>query len=295
MSANAGCVEDALYRLMRFLAGRGIFAELDDGRFAQTRLSACLGRNHPASVRGWARYIGAPWYWELWSDLESVLRTGRTVHELQHGQSFFEWYDDHPDHGRAFDEAMSSFTTMIAASIATSWDFSQVETLVDVAGGQGALLAAILKAHPRLTGTLVDQPSVLARARLAPYLASPGVEARHEMVAGDIFNDLPAGKDAYLLKWILHDWTDEQALQILKTCRKAMLEPGRRVLIVELLVGKPGEPSPAKTLDIAMLALTGGRERTKDEFERLLQAAGFRLAGLHPTATPFTLIEAVAV
>ncbi|HEX2570699.1 MAG TPA: methyltransferase [Polyangia bacterium] len=295
------CNVDALYRFLRALAGHGIFEELDGRRFQLNRLSECLRSDVPMSLRGWAHYAGVEWYWQLWGSFVGTLRNGKTVHENLHERRFFEWYEENPEYAEVFDEAMSSFSRVANPAIVAGYDFAALETLVDVGGGQGSLLGTILHACPRLRGTLFDQPQVIEKARLAADLADPAVAERCEFVTGSFFDELPPGRDAYLFKWILHDWTDDEVRRILRNCRRAMAQGGpgggrgRRLLVVEMLIEPGNRPSPAKLLDIAMLALTGGRERTAAEFRALFEETGFLLQGIHPTVSPYSVIEAIAV
>jgi hypothetical protein len=289
------CNEDALYRFLRALAGHGIFEELEGRRFQQSRLSECLRSDVPMSLRGWAHYAGVEWYWQLWGSLVGTLRNGKTVHENLHQRRFFEWYEDHPAYAQVFDEAMSSFSGVANPAIVAGYDFAALDTLVDVGGGQGSLLGSILRSCPRLRGTLFDQPQVIEKARRSSDLGDPEVAGRCEFIGGSLFEELPPGRAAYLFKWILHDWNDEEVRHILHNCRRAMGGRGQRLLVVEMLIESGNRPSPAKLLDIAMLALTGGRERTVEEFRALFEETGFALKDVHPTVSPYSLIEAVAI
>lgn len=295
------CNVDALYRFLRALAGHGIFEELEERRFQLTRLSECLRSDAPMSVRGWAHYVGVEWYWQLWGALVGTLRNGKTAHENLHERRFFEWYEENPEYAEVFDEAMSSFSRIANPAIVAAYDFAALGTLVDVGGGQGSLLGTILRTCPRLHGTLIDQPKVIEKARRSGELADPELAGRCEFVAGSFFDELPPGRDAYLFKWILHDWSDDEVRRILHNCRRAMGlgapggGRGRRLLVVEMLIEPGNQPSPAKLLDVAMLALTGGRERTAEEFRRLFEEAGFLLQAVHPTVSPYSVIEGIAV
>lgn len=295
------CDVDALYRFLRALAGHGIFEEIDGRRFQLNRLSECLRSDSPTSLRGWAHYAGVEWYWQLWGSLVGTLRNGKTVHENLHERRFFEWYEENPEYGEVFDEAMSSFSRVANPAIVAGYDFAALDTLVDVGGGQGSLLGTILRTCSRLRGTLFDQQKVVEKARRSGELAEPEVASRCEFVAGSFFDELPPGRAAYLFKWILHDWSDDEVRRILRNCRRAMGMGGpgggrgRRLLVVEMLIEPGNRPSPAKLLDVAMLTLTGGRERTAEEFRALFQETGFLLQEIHPTVSPYSVIEGIAV
>jgi hypothetical protein len=301
LSCLCDCNVDALYRFLRALAGHGIFEELDGRRFQLTRLSEYLRSDAPMSLRSWAHYVGVEWYWHLWGSLVGTLRNGKTVHENLHDRRFFEWYEENPEYAEVFDEAMSSFSRIADPTIVAGYDFAALDTLVDVGGGQGSLLGTILHSCPRLRGTLFDQPQVIEKARRSGELADPEVAGRCELVAGSFFEELPPGRDAYLFKSILHDWSDEEVRLILRNCRRAMgmRGPGggrgRRLLVVEMLIEPGNRPSPAKLLDMAMLLLTGGRERTAEEFRVLFEETGFLLQEIHPTVSPYHVIEGIAV
>lgn len=289
-----GAHVDALYRVLRTLASVGFFVETGDRSFASTRLSDCLRTDAPGSMYASARYAGAEWLFAGWSDIMATVRTGKTFHENVHGTSFFAWYDGNPECRRIFDEAMTSMSAMAIPTILAAYDFSTVGTVVDVGGGEGGLLAAILRAAPRARGTLFDLPHVIERAEGAGLLSGVELAGRTTMVAGDFFAELPAGHDAYVLKWILHDWSDGDAARILASCRRAV-RPGGKLLVVEMLVGARNQYSLAKFSDIGMMTLTGGRERTEQEFRELLAAAGFALRRVCPTAAGYSVLEAVPV
>ncbi|MFO0579326.1 MAG: methyltransferase [Polyangia bacterium] len=294
LAAAVDASEDALYRVLRALASAGIFREEPGHRFALTPLAETLCTDVPGSLRSWVRYGSSEWQWSNWAPILGTIRNGKTVHENVHKKSFFAWYAEHPAYSASFDAAMSAGAKMLHPIVVSAYDFSKLRSLVDIGGGTGALLAAILEANPHLHGTLLDQPSVIARARAEGTLAAPGLAERAELVAGDFFTSVPAGHDAYLLKWILHDWTDEECLRILRACRAAAA-PGSMLLIVEMLVPPGNGPALAKMMDVCMLALTGGRERTAEEFTALLRAAGFELRRVIPTPSPYSMIEACAV
>lgn len=294
LAAATGVDADALYRILRALASVGIFAECADGRFELTKLASYLRSDIAGSMRGWARYIGADWHWSLWAALPDSVRNGKSTYENVHGVRFFEWFTQHPAPGQIFDAAMTSVSEMANPAIVAAYDWSGIDTLVDVAGGQGSLLASILQTNPRIQGTLFDLPQVIANSQATGLMDQDGLAGRCELFAGDFFESVPPGRDAYLLKWILHDWSDAEALQILNVCRRAM-EPGKKLLVAEMVIEPGNDPFFGKLLDIAMLALTGGRERTTAEYRALFEAAGFKLQRVVPTASPYSIIEGLAV
>lgn len=294
LASATGMDEDALYRVLRALASIDVFAETAPRVFRATPLSDYLRSDVPGSMRAWVRYQGAAWHHALWGVTLDVVRTGRSASERVHGLAFFDWLAAHPDAEQHFNEAMTNLSTLANPAIAAAYDFSAVGRLVDVAGGHGSLLVTILAVNPHLHGTLFDLPSVIAGAREEPALQAPAIAGRITLAEGSFFDWIPEGGDAYLLKWILHDWQDAEARRILETCRRAMA-PGARLLLVEMVIPPGNHPFVGKFLDLAMLTVVGGRERTKTEYEHLLVASGFRLARVLPTAQPYSIVEGLAV
>jgi C-methyltransferase len=294
LARDAGVHPDALYRFMRTLASVGFFCETTDRCFASTRLSECLRADAPGSMLATAQYVGADWMFAGWASVMTTVRNGKTYHENMHDKSFFSWYDSNPECRRIFDDAMASMSTMAIPTITAAYDFSSLETIIDVGGGEGGLLAAILRKTPHLRGTLFDLPHVVARAEQMGLLSESEVAARVTMVGGDFFQRIPEGHDAYVLKWILHDWNDADTLRILENCFRAMQKRGT-LLIVEMVLSPGNQHSLAKFSDIGMLALTGGRERTVGEYRELLRKAGFSLRRVLPTASGYSLLEAMPV
>lgn len=292
LARETGMHPDALHRFLRTLASVGFFRETDERTFALTRLSECLRADAQGSMLATAQYVGADWIFAGWSGIMATVKNGKTHHENVHGMPFFSWYDSNPEYRRIFDDAMASMSAMAILTIRAAYDFSSLRTIVDVGGGEGGLLAAILRATPHLQGTLFDLPHVITRAEQVGLLSSADVTARVAMVGGNFFDEIPAGHDAYVLKWILHDWNDADALRILASCHRAMQQRGT-LLIVEMLVGTKNQHSLAKFSDIGMLVLTGGRERTEYEFRELLRNAGFVLRRVLPTASGYSVLEAV--
>ena len=261
----------SMARLLRALTSLGIFVEDTTGRYRQTALSDTLRSNHPESIRPFAMMLGAHFVWKPCGALQETVRTGQPSFERVYGAPFFEYLAGHPDDAAVFNAAMSSSPGYVAA-IVGAYDFSKFERIVDVGGGHGLLLAGILAANPRLRGVLYDLPGVVAGSSA---LGQEPISQRCEIIGGDFFKGVPAGADAYMLKGIIHDWNDEAALKILKNCRRA-IRPDGTLLIVEAVLTPSTDPATA-LMDMLMMVLTSGRERTESEFRSLLQEAGFSM------------------
>lgn len=285
LTATTGANADALYRVLRVLASIGVFEEISARQFALTPLAVLLQNDHPSAVRAQARFFGDEPYRACGGLYDSVI-TGENAYERVFGAPHFEYLAQHPDQNEVFNQAMSASSRQAALAIAQAYDFSAAGTVVDIAGGQGVLIAAILRAHPALRGVLFDQPHVVENA--LPLLESAGVAGRCELASGDFFASVPSG-DIYTLRHILHDWDDEHAIAILRSCAEAM-NSGGRTLVVESVIEPGNEPSPAKFLDLMMFVMNGGRERTAEEYRRLFAAAGLRLTRIIPTSAE-SLIE----
>jgi hypothetical protein len=290
LAESTGAHAPTLYRLLRLLASVGVFAEDDAGRFGLTPLAECLRSDVPGSQRAWAIMVCSPTFWSSWGELLHSVRTGETAFPKVYGMSNWEYRAQHSEEGAVFDAAMTANTALESAAVAGGYDFSRFGVLADVGGGHGLLLATILAANPAMRGILFDQPQVVAGAR--DLLTRAGVADRCRAVGGDFFESVPREADAYLLKSVIHDWDDERAVEILRSCRSAM-DDGAKLLLVERIVRPGNEPDPAKFIDLLMLVMNGGRERTTDDFERLLAAAGFRLSNIVPTGPVLSVIEGI--
>ncbi|MBA2446882.1 MAG: methyltransferase, partial [Chloroflexi bacterium] len=291
LAERAGADPDALHRVLRALAQLGVFAMLDDGRFALTPLGEPLRSDVPGSLRPLARFWGIDSQRRPWLSLPHTIRTGQTAFDHIYGVSWIEYLAAHPDVAAIFNAGMTGLTAAVTDAVVAAYDFSPFGTIVDVGGGNGTLMAAILAAHPGPRGIVFDLPH--ARDGALERLSAAGPAARCEFVGGDFFESVPTGADAYLLKWIIHDWDDQRSVAILRACRRAMA-PGSKLLIVERLLPPGNEPAPDVVLgDILMLVHTGGRERTAAEYRALLEAADLRLARTVATSTPFSVLEAV--
>jgi hypothetical protein len=293
LAEATGTHPPALYRTLRALASVGVFAEETDGRFGLTPLAEHLRTDAPGSLRSWAMLMGRPYFFTSWGHLLHSVKTGEAAFPEVYGTTAWEYRAAHPEEGAIFDAAMTGLSGAEAEAVVRSYDFSAIGILVDVGGGEGALLAAILAANPALRGVLFDQPHVVAGA--GPLLEQAGVADRCEVVGGSFFEGVPEGADAYLLKSIVHDWDDASAIEILRKCRAAMADTGR-LLLVERGIRPGNEPDPAKFIDLMMLVMLGGRERTADEYGRLYAEAGFRLTNIIPaTGSLLVIIEGVPV
>ncbi len=289
--ANAtGAHRASLYRLLRMLAGAGVFREQADGRFALTPLGGTLRSEGPDSVRDWAVFVGAPEMWEIWGGLRDSVMTGEAAFSRARGMALWDYMAEHPELGTPFDRWMSRQSDQHNAAIVASYDFSPFRVVADIGGGQGSTLAAILRVNPSVRGILLDLPHVVARP--AP-LETARVADRCEVIGGDMLAGVPGRADAYIIKRVLMDWGDEQAARILRNCAGAMPEDGK-VLVVEMVLPPGNEPSPAKAFDVLMLLVhAGARIRTKAEFGDLFAAAGLRLTRVIPTASPNSIVEGV--
>jgi hypothetical protein len=283
---------DTLNRLMRALVSEGIFRRTRDGRYALNALADPLRTDAPVSIAGMARFVGSPEHREHWSQLGEAVRTGEAVIPKMRGMETFDYLNSHPELGAIFNDAMTSVSELAIAPVVAAFDFTPFATIADVGGGHGRLLSAILDAAPGARGILYDLPQVVEGA--PKLLAKYGTADRVEIVPGSFFDSAPAGADLYILKNIIHDWPDEQAVTILRNVRAAAT-PGATLLLVEAVIPDHDRQFLAKWIDMEMLIGVAARERTEDEYRKLYQEAGFRLTGVVPTASPFSLVQGLAV
>ena len=281
----------SLQRVLRALASVGVFTEVSPGSFALTPLAELLRTETPGSMSALAIMYAEEQY-RAWGELLHSVRTGEMAFDHQFGMGYFEYLAQHPEADRVFNEAMTGWTQQLVGAVVDTYDFSPFHTVVDVGGGYGALLATILRNNPGTRGILFEQPHVIASAE--EELVAAGVADRCTFVGGDFFVEVPAGGDAYVLSQILHDWDDERCVAILGQCRRAMPDHGK-LLVVELVLPAGDEPSLGKWLDLHMLVLLGGRERTAAEYDTLFRAAGFKLARVVPTSPGPSVVEAIPV
>jgi hypothetical protein len=282
----------AMYRFLRGLSSAGIVSELPERRFALTLLGSRLRSDVPCSMRGLVIFMGEPFYLRTWEQLDYSLRTGKPAFDNMHGMTFFDYACQHPEISLLFDEMLTSITRWEAQVVVNAFDFSSFHNLVDVAGGQGTLLTAILKVNPQGHGVLFDLPSVIDGAR--KHIEDEGLTQRCDVVAGDFFQAVSPGGDGYILKYIIHDWDEKSVVTILKNCRKAMSK-NVKLLVIEAVVPPPEEPHYSKYMDVEMLLLHGGRERTLKEYETLLNQMGFKVTRMVPTEGNLSIIEAIPV
>jgi hypothetical protein len=281
----------SLRRVLRALASVGVFTEARPGTFALTPLAALLQTRTPDSMRALAIMYAEEQY-RAWGDLLHSVQTGATAFERQFGTSYFVYLAQHPEADRVFNEAMTGWTTQLVGAVVDAYDFSPFQTIVDVGGGYGTLLVAMLRSNPAARGILFDQPHVVAAA--GEQMVVAGVAERCTTVGGDFFVEVPAGGDAYVLAQILHDWNDERSVTILQQCRRVMPAHGK-LLVIELVLPPGEEPFFGKWLDLHMLVLVGARERTAAEYGALFHTAGFELARVVPTPAGPSVVEAVLV
>lgn len=291
LAQATGTDAPSLYRVLRALAAEGVFAETDDRVFTLTPAAEVLRSDSANSLRDLAIFMGEDWHLRVLARTLESVRTGRPSWEQVHGQEIFPYFAANPEAAKIFDRAMTSLSNLAIKAVVEGFNFSRIDTLVDVAGGHGSLLTAILEANPSLRGILFDLPHVLEGARARSEITQ--LASRCELVCGDFFLSVPEGADAYIMKHIIHDWDDDHALRILTNIKRVMKSNGR-VLLVEALITSGNEPDFGKLLDIEMLVVPGGKERTVAEYGGLFSRAGFRLTRIVPTKSPYTVIEAVA-
>jgi hypothetical protein len=273
----------ALRRLLRALASIGIFAE-DQGRFRLTPLAECLldpSTKAMATMRGEFQY-------RAWGELLYSIQTGESAFEKQHGKPIFDYFSENPETGKIFDQAMTGVHGRETDAMLEAYEFTGIKTLADIGGGNGSVICAILKKYPAMKCVLYDLPAVVERARA--NIRAAGLDGRCQVVAGNFFETVPAGANAYLMRHIIHDWDDDKSLTILRNCRNAMGQ-GDKLLVIEGVVPPSNEPSISKFFDLAMMVLPGGMERMEVEYRQLFGAAGFRLTRIVPTKTWVSVIE----
>jgi ubiquinone/menaquinone biosynthesis C-methylase UbiE len=281
--------ERALYRLLRCLASLGVFRETDTKVFELTATAELLASDHPGSMRDAAIFMGEPWHWSVYGEMLYSVKTGKVAWERVHGKEVFPYFQDHPEEYEIFNRAMTSFSTNTLPAIVEAYDFTGVKRLADIAGGHGMLLTGFLKANPELKGLLFDLPQVIEGA--PALLEKEGVADRVELKTGDFFESIPGGADAYMMKFIIHDWDDDRALKILRNIHHVLPHDGR-LLLVEMVVPAGNEPHFSKIQDLEMLVSPGGVERTPDEYRDLLAQSGFELRRIIPTKSPLSIVEA---
>ena len=288
LAAATGAHASSLYRVLRALASVGVFTEDEKRGFALTPLSETLRTDAPGSLRAFATVELGEEHYPAWGELLHSVKTGKIAFDRAFGMPVWEFFEQNPENAKTFNDAMTGMTLAVNGAVLSGYDFSPIGKIVDVGGGHGSLIASILKANPQMKGVLFDAPSVAEGARSRIEVA--GIADRCEVVPGDFFQSLPGGGDAYILKWIIHDWDDDRSITILRNCHSAMTEAGK-LLLVEAVVPRGSEPHFSKFIDLNMLVMTGGRERTENEYRMLLEASGFKLTRTIPTESPMSVIE----
>lgn len=287
LAARTGTNAGHLYRVLRAVATVGVLEEQPGQRFALTPVGNYLRSGVPGSMRAVATYCCDPWSWKPWGDLAETVRTGTPAFDRMFGEGVFDYLSKHPDEFATFNEGMTGFSGVESAAAVKAYDFSRYGTIADVGGGHGLLLTTILKAAPESRGVVFDLPGVVAGA--VPTIEAAELAERCTTQGGSFFETAPAA-DLHVMKHIIHDWNDAKATQILKCCRKAV-RPGGKLALVEMVIAPDGDPA-AKLLDLEMMVLCDGKERTESEYAALLAGAGYRLTRVVPTESPACVIEA---
>ncbi|BBY18342.1 hydroxyneurosporene-O-methyltransferase [Mycolicibacterium litorale] len=292
LAQRVGANPDALARLMRALIGEGVFTQRRDGRYALNALGETLRTDAPMSVAGMARMVGHPAHREHWSALLDAVRTGEATVPKLRGMPGFEYLAQNAELGEIFNDAMTNLSETAVVPLTAAYDFSPFAKILDVGGGHGRFLAAILAATPSARGVLYDLPQVVEGA--PELLGRHGVADRVEIVGGSFFDSVPAGANAYVAKNVIHDWPDDQALTILRNIRAAA-DTGAVLLLAEFVIPEHPRAFIGNWTDLEMLMATAARERTEAEYRKLFEQAGFQLTRVVPTVAPISLIEGRAV
>lgn len=277
----------ALYRLLRVLAALGIFREHDDRCFSMTAMGDCLRTASLHPVRPHAIFVGQKNQWDAWGNLLYSVRTGENAFRAVHGVGSWEYRARNPEQNAIFNAAMTGNSRRVEQAIIEAYAFGRFTRIADIGGGQGSFLAALLQANANLRGVLFDQPHVVASAE--PLLAAAGVADRCETIGGDMLVEVPGGCDAYVMKYIIHDWDDAHCRRILQACRTAMTRD-TRLIVMDRFLGPPNEDLAVKLSDLHMLVGPGGEERTLAEFDALFHAEGLRIIEVYPTQSPVSLL-----
>jgi hypothetical protein len=289
LAAAMGVDQQALARLMRALSSMGVFAHSQGEHFALAPVSQSLQSNVPGSLRHAVITIGEIHY-RAWGSLLHSVQTGSSAFNHVFGSGLFDYLHSNTESAATFNQGMTDLSSMLAYAVLMAYDFSAITSIVDVGGGQGGFLKKILEFHPEMAGTVFDLPSTIETTQ--EYMNGATCGGRCTSLGGDFFKDVPAGANAYILCGVIHDWDDDHSLQILKNCHRAMAGNGR-VLLVETVVPDTDANCFSKLLDLNMLVMTGGRERTKAEFCTLFDASGYKLTKIIPTIAPQSVIEAI--
>jgi len=280
---------DALYRLLRALASVGVFAETEPRVFTLTPLADQLRGDAPGSKKALALMSGDEQF-RSWAEIEYSIQTGKKAFDKVYEKPIFDYLGEHPDKAKIFDAAMVGIHGRESNALINAYDFAGIDVLADIGGGNGSQISGVLKHHTNMKGVLFDLPHVIERAQ--EPIAADGLTDRCQLVSGSFFESIPPGADAYMMRHIIHDWDDEKSLTILKNCHRAM-SADSKLLIVESVIPAGNEPFGGKLLDLVMMLIPGGKERTEEEYRLLLGQAGFELSRVVPTETEISVVEAV--
>ena len=289
LATGSGVTEDGLYRVLRSLSSIGVFEETTPRTFANNLASATLRADVPGSTHPMVLWMADPFHLRVYADAMHSLVTGQPAADKTVGMPVFDYLTRDTELSEVFNNAMTAFSAFVIPSAIEAYDFSGIGTLVDVAGGHGQVLMSILEKHPQMRGVLFDLPHVIEGAR--PRIDGAGLSGRVTTAIGDFFKAVPEGGDAYIMKHIIHDWDDDRAVTILRNIAGAMT-PGGRIILLESVLTPANQPDFGKLIDLEMLLMPGGRERTADEFRALFDRAGFRVTRIVPTKSPLSVIEA---
>lgn len=292
VAARIGASPDGVHRLMRALTSRGVLTQHADGSFALTRVGDALRSDTEGSLRDMVLFLGHPIRWADWGNLEHSVRTGKTAFAELHGSPFFDYLATDPEFAGVFNRAMTASSGLSDEVALGAYDFSRFRLIVDVGGGHGSVLGTVLRSAPEARGVLYDLPAVVADA--GPTLAAAGVADRVSVTGGSFMDSVPDGGDVYVMKNIIHDWSDDDAVTILRNIRTAMA-PGGRLVLLEMVLPERANAFIGLMLDLEMLVTAGGRERTRGEYANLLARTGFRLTRVIDTVTPLSIVEAEPV
>lgn len=290
LAEATGTHAPSLYRVLRALGGAGVVEEDEEKRFSLTPLGETLRSDVPFSLRALATSELGEVHYPSWGGLLHTVKTGERAFDHVFGTDCWDYFGKHPEYAQIFNQSMTEVTRVVEPAVTRAYDFSGFDRIVDLGGGHGGLLTSILKKSPQSKGIILDAPQVVTGAK--ERIEAEGLAGRCEAVGGNFFESVPEGADAYIMKHIIHDWDDKEAVAILKNCRKAIKEGGK-VILVESVIPEGNEPGLAKFGDLVMMLIPGGRERTAKEYRALFEAAGFRLERIIPTESPMCVIEAV--
>ena len=290
LAVLTGMHAPSLYRVLRALASTGWLHEDSDGLFGPTPLTVGIQTGAPGSLRALATTELGEEHYPAWGNVLFSVRTGGLAFDDVFGMPNWQYWAGHDEHAQIFNKAMSEMTAIIEPAVLGICDFSGFKTIVDVGGGRGTLISSILRAYPDARGIVLDLPHVIEQGK--QLITEQGLDDRCQLIPGDFFKEVPSGGDAYVLKWVIHDWDDERSIAILRNCHRAMA-PGGRLFLVEAPIPPRNESSFHKLMDINMLVMTGGRERTEAEYRSLFDASGFDLTRVTVTPMELAVLEGV--